>query len=92
MPPIISIVGKSKSGKTTLMDMMGGLLKPSKGKILIDNKDVAKFNEFQMSILRRDKIGFVFQAFNLIHTLDVLDNVLVTVLPQGETEKYRERA
>ncbi|MFH0987142.1 MAG: ABC transporter ATP-binding protein [Candidatus Micrarchaeota archaeon] len=88
----IFIIGPSGSGKTTLMDMMGALSKPTSGKIFVDGRDVSQFNEFQLSILRRDKIGFIFQSFNLIPTLDVLDNVLITVLPQGEVEKYRGKA
>ncbi len=88
----VFIVGPSGSGKTTLLEILGGLMTPTTGKVVIDGKEISKFNDFQLSMFRRDRIGFVFQSFNLIPTLTALENVLVPMIPQGITKKLEKRA
>ncbi len=73
----ISILGSSGSGKSTLMYLIGLLEVPSKGKILLNNKDVSKIADNTISHLRNQYIGFVFQSFNLINKFTVLENVLL---------------
>ncbi|MDE7247320.1 MAG: ABC transporter ATP-binding protein [Lachnospiraceae bacterium] len=76
----VSIVGKSGSGKSTLLHMLGALDNPTSGKVWIDGENIASFKEDALSKIRRRKIGFVFQAYNLIPSLNVWENI---VLPLG---------
>lgn len=76
----VAIVGKSGSGKSTLLHMIGGVDKMSRGKIIINGKDLSKMNETELSILRRRNMGFVFQSFNLIPVLTVEENIEMPVL------------
>jgi len=89
-----SIVGPSGSGKSTLMHMIGLLDKPSTGQILINNQNVAKFSDDHLSRLRNEFVGFVFQQFNLINKLTVLENVLLPVVYSRRKLSFdpRERA
>jgi len=73
----ISILGASGSGKSTLMYLIGLLETPSQGKILLNAKDISQLTDIQLSTLRNEYIGFVFQSFNLINKFSVLDNVLL---------------
>lgn len=73
----ISILGTSGSGKSTLMHIIGLLEKPTKGKVFIDNKDVSKLDDDKISNIRNTFVGFVFQQFNLINKLTVLENVIL---------------
>lgn len=75
-----AVVGKSGSGKSTLLHMLGGLDHPTSGKVLIGGKDISCMKEEELAIFRRRKIGFIFQSFNLISSLNVWENV---VLPIG---------
>lgn len=88
-----AILGPSGSGKSTLMHIMGLLDLPSKGKVFIDEHDVSTYSDNQLSLARNEFIGFVFQQFNLINKLTVLENVL---LPTIYTKKMlfnpKERA
>lgn len=77
---LLAIMGPSGSGKSTLLQILGGIEPPSSGQVLIDNQDLAQLNDLELTLLRRRKIGFVFQAFNLIPTLDVLNNVALPLL------------
>lgn len=72
---MVSIIGPSGSGKSTLLGILGGLDKPTSGKITIDGVDITRMNEDQLTELRNEKIGFIFQFFNLIPTLNALENV-----------------
>ena len=76
----VAIVGKSGSGKSTLLHLLGGLENPTSGEIWIDGQNIESLSEEKLSTLRRRKIGFVFQAFNLIPSLNVWENI---VLPIG---------
>ena len=76
----VAIVGKSGSGKSTLLHMLGGIDNPTSGKVYIDNKDVFSLKEEEIAVFRRRKIGFIFQYYNLIPSLNVWENI---VLPVG---------
>jgi putative ABC transport system ATP-binding protein len=73
----VSLMGSSGSGKSTLMYIIGLLEVPSAGKLFIDNKDTSKLDDDQLSTLRNESIGFVFQSFNLINKFTVLENILL---------------
>lgn len=75
-----SIIGPSGSGKSTLMHLVGLLDLPSSGKIFIDKKDISQLNDDQLSSLRNEFVGFVFQQFNLINKLTVLENILMPTI------------
>lgn len=76
----LAIVGASGSGKSTLLHIMGGVDTPTSGKIVVDGKDITKLNDEQMSVFRRRKIGFVFQAYHLIPVLSVEENITMPIL------------
>lgn len=79
----LTILGPSGSGKTTLLNMLGGLDKPTAGKIVLDGQELSKLTENQLVKVRREKVGFVFQAFNLIPTFTALENVEAALVPAG---------
>lgn len=76
----VSIIGPSGSGKSTLLHIAGTLDKPTSGKVLIDGVDVTGLSENQLSVFRKNKIGFVFQFFNLLTNLSAIDNVMLPML------------
>lgn len=75
-----SIVGRSGSGKSTLLQLIGGLDRPDSGEVIIDGKNIFELKSNQLAVFRRKKIGFIFQDFNLIPSLNVWENI---VLPIG---------
>lgn len=77
---VVSIVGASGSGKSTLLNIMGGVDTPSDGSIYVDGKDITKYNDDELSIFRRRKVGFIFQAYHLIPVLTVEENIKMPVL------------
>ncbi|PRR77983.1 Lipoprotein-releasing system ATP-binding protein LolD [Clostridium liquoris] len=79
-----AIVGASGSGKSTLLHAIGGLDRPSSGKVYLDGEDIYKLNEERLAIFRRRNIGFVFQFFNLIPVLDVEENISLPALLDKE--------
>ena len=88
-----AIVGPSGSGKTTLLNIIGGLDHPTSGQVLIDGEDISRYSDSRMIDFRMEKIGFVFQAFNLIPVLTALENVEFIMLLQKQPRKKRlERA
>ncbi len=86
------IVGPSGSGKSTLLYMLGALDNPTSGTIAIDGVSMTVMNEVEQDKFRRQKIGFVFQQFNLIHNLTAVGNVLLPFIPQGLTPECRRKA
>lgn len=79
-----AIVGKSGSGKSTLLHLLGGLDRPDSGKVIIDGEDIFQLKEEKLAMFRRRKIGFIFQDFNLIPSMNVWENI---VLPLGLDNK-----
>ena len=89
---IISIMGPSGCGKTTLLNILGGLDVPTRGKVFVDGKNLNKMNEAELTRFRLEKVGFVFQFFNLIPTLTTTENVRLPLIVAGRTgKKIRER-
>ena len=80
----LSIVGTSGSGKSTLLHMLGGLDRPTEGKVIIDGKDIFSLKDEELTIFRRRKIGFVFQAFNLVPVMSVYENIVLPIELDGE--------
>lgn len=76
----LAVVGASGSGKSTLLHIMGGVDSPTSGKVIIDDKDITALTDEQMSVFRRRKIGFVFQAYHLIPVLTVEENITMPIL------------
>lgn len=76
----VAIVGKSGSGKSTLLHMLGGLDQPTSGRVFIKNKEIFSLKEDALAVFRRKKIGFIFQSFNLVSSINVWENI---VLPIG---------
>ena len=90
---MVSIVGPSGSGQSTLLNLIGGLDQPSSGEIFIDGQAVAGLSDDDMARLRRDKIGFIFQFFNLMPSLNCIENVALPLHLRGwPRAKAEERA
>ena len=84
-----SLVGPSGSGKTTLFNLIGGLDRPTKGRVYIDDVDIAKLDAYELAWLRCHKIGYIFQTFNLIPVLTALENVALPMIFAGKSRKDR---
>lgn len=84
-----SIVGTSGSGKSTLLNMLAGLEKPSKGQIIIGGEHIEKMNENQLVKFRREHVGFIFQSFNLLPTMNAVENVALPLTFRGIPKKIR---
>jgi putative ABC transport system ATP-binding protein len=80
----VAIVGTSGSGKSTLLHMLGGLDRPTDGKVIVDGKDIFSLKEEALTIFRRRKIGFVFQAYNLVPVLNVYENIVLPIELDGK--------
>ncbi|WP_346906036.1 ABC transporter ATP-binding protein [Faecalicatena orotica] len=88
----VSIMGQSGSGKSTLLYILGGLDTPTRGTVSMNGIDISKFDDEKMSRIRRQKIGFVFQFYNLIPNLDVEENIMLPLLLDGKKIRdYRKR-
>lgn len=74
----ISIMGPSGSGKTTMMNIIGAMDKPSLGEVILDGEDIAKKSPKELTVIRRDKIGLIFQQFHLVNYLSALENVMMS--------------
>lgn len=80
----VAIVGTSGSGKSTLLHLIGGLDRASKGKVVIDNKEIFSMNDDELTIFRRRNIGFIFQNYNLVPILNVYENIVLPIELDGE--------
>ncbi len=87
----IALVGRSGCGKSTLLNLAGAMDFPSSGRVLLDGISTADLNEMGLTQLRREKVGFIFQSFQLLNTLSVVENVELPLLLAGQTDA-RERA
>lgn len=87
---ICCILGTSGSGKSTFLNMLAGLEKPTKGKIMIAGHDVAKMNERQLAKFRQQYTGFVFQSYNLLPQLNAVENVSMPLMFKGKSKRSRE--
>ena len=88
---ILCILGTSGSGKSTLLNMMAGLERPSRGKVLYRGKDVTRYDERRWALFRQKNIGFVFQSYNLIQGLSGIDNVAMPLMFRGMDKERRTR-
>ena len=79
----VAIVGTSGSGKSTLLHMLGGLDRPTSGKVTVDGEDIFALKDEALTIFRRRKIGFVFQAYNLVPLLSVYENIVLPIQLDG---------
>ncbi len=86
----VAIIGPSGSGKSTLMHILGALDIPTSGEYFLDGSEISRLNDDELSQLRREKIGFVFQSFNLLPRTTVLRNVMLPLLYSDTTDKERE--
>lgn len=75
----LGIMGPSGAGKSTLLNVISTIDKPSKGKILVDNEDIVKMSNKELTLFRRNKLGFIFQDFNLLDTLTAKDNIMLSL-------------
>jgi ABC-type lipoprotein export system ATPase subunit len=83
----VSIVGRSGSGKTTMLDLIGLLMRPTAGKVLIDGEDATRMKDDNLARHRSQKLGFIFQDFNLLDTLNAFENVMLPVRYSGQDKK-----
>lgn len=79
----VAVVGTSGSGKSTLLHMLGGLDRPTSGKVFVDGNDIFSLKDDELTIFRRRKIGFVFQAYNLVPVLSVYENIMLPIELDG---------
>jgi putative ABC transport system ATP-binding protein len=86
---LIAVMGPSGSGKSTLLHILGLIDKPTSGKIFFEGQDTSKLNEDKLAMLRNKRIGFIFQAFNLVHRLTAVENVELPLIAQGIDPKSR---
>lgn len=86
----VSIIGSSGSGKSTLLHMLGGVDRPTKGKIYIEDTDISSMNETKLALFRRRKVGLIYQFYNLIPTLNVEKNILLPMLLDGIEPKKEQ--
>jgi putative ABC transport system ATP-binding protein len=87
---VVALLGSSGSGKSTLLNLMAGLMKPTRGSILLAGKAIEKMSENQLAEFRRTNIGFIFQSYELIPHLSVIENVELPLVFQGKKSKERK--
>jgi putative ABC transport system ATP-binding protein len=85
----VSLVGKSGCGKTTLLSLLSGLERPTKGQVMLNGKEITDASEDELALFRRGNVGFIFQSFNLIPTLSAWENVALPLFPISMTEAER---
>lgn len=79
----VAVMGASGSGKSTLLNVLGGLLAPDSGTVAVDGMDLGSMSDASLTVYRRDRVGFIFQMFNLVGTLNVEENILLPSLAGG---------
>lgn len=89
---MVMLVGPSGSGKTTFLHLLGGIDRPTAGKIVVNGENISLFNDKELTEYRRNKVGVVFQFFNLVPTLNALENVMLPMQFSGKVENKKERA
>jgi ABC-type lipoprotein export system ATPase subunit len=87
---LVALVGRSGCGKSTLLHLAGAMDFPTSGEVIIDGQQTTGLNDAQQTKIRREKVGFVFQSFQLIHTLTVLENVELPLLLAGKSDSRRD--
>jgi putative ABC transport system ATP-binding protein len=87
----VCLVGKSGCGKTTLLSLLSGLEKPTKGRVTLNGKEINGASEDALALFRRENVGFIFQSFNLIPTLSAWENVALPLFPLKMTDEERRR-
>ncbi|MFP4976914.1 ABC transporter ATP-binding protein [Paenibacillus sp. CN-4] len=89
----VAIVGTSGSGKSTLLHMLGGLDRPTEGKVYVDGNDIFAMNDDKLTIFRRRSVGFIFQSYNLVPILNVYENIVLPIELDGGTidEPYLDK-
>jgi putative ABC transport system ATP-binding protein len=87
----VCLVGKSGCGKTTLLSLLSGLEKPTKGRVILNGKEINGASEDALALFRRENVGFIFQSFNLIPTLSAWENVALPLFPLKMTNEERRR-
>src|SRR5512136_1188264 len=87
----VCLVGKSGCGKTTLLSLLSGLERPTKGQVTLNGKEINGASEDELALFRRDNVGFIFQSFNLIPTLSAWENVALPLFPLKITGEERKR-
>ncbi|MDE7224919.1 MAG: ABC transporter ATP-binding protein [Acetatifactor sp.] len=85
----VAIIGTSGSGKSTLLNMLGGLDTPTSGGVTVEDRSIEKMNEEQLTVFRRQRIGFIFQNYNLIPYLTAYENIVLPVRLDGRTEDVK---
>jgi len=88
---ICCLLGTSGSGKSTMLNLMAGLEKPTRGSIIIGNVEISRLNERKLAIFRRDNVGFIFQSYNLLPTLTALENVALPLVFKRVPKKTRNK-
>jgi len=86
----VSLVGKSGCGKTTLLSLLSGLERPTKGQVILNGKEITGASEEELALFRRNHVGFIFQSFNLIPTLSAWENVALPLFPMKMTQEQRQ--
>ncbi len=81
----VAIIGTSGSGKSTLLNMLGGLDRPTSGNVKVDNFELGKLNDENLTVFRRQRIGFIFQNYNLVPVLSVWENIIFPITLDGKT-------
>jgi putative ABC transport system ATP-binding protein len=90
---MVAIIGASGSGKSTILHMLGGITRPSSGRVLLEGVDLAALDDDKLAIIRRRRIGFIFQRYNLLPELSLVENVALPLVLDGRPEREcRERA
>ena len=85
----VAIIGSSGSGKSTLLHILGGVDRPTSGKVFVDNQDVYALNENNLAIFRRRQVGLIYQFYNLIPILNVKENITLPILLDGKKVDYK---